>query len=103
MITAVRTIDQTPPMGGCPGHTKTITNKAAWLKGAAPEYKEDHLTIDCPTCEPRLAVQRATFGSPANPPLTWDEQQAVSRHEHDAVTKGAAELAKAIGLAQANL
>lgn len=72
-----------PPGGGCPGHSEP----------ADPD--SPLLSVDCPVCDPHLAMDPLWAGSPEDVPLTAAEQKAVDAREKDAQF-GAAQMGEAL-------
>ncbi len=67
--------------GNCAGHSRTISNAAAVAKGAAPEYKEDRLVINCPVHEALLRTRKDSWGSVTKPPLTDAEKEEAEQQK----------------------
>lgn len=56
-----------PPGQACAGHQ--------WED--RPDREDPHMSVDCPRCEPHLAKDPLWAGTPAQVPLTREEQDAA--------------------------
>ena len=67
----------------CPtgGHSRTVSNPKEVRKGAAPEYADERLVIDCPACEPLCVGKDSWSGDPLDIPLTQKEKQELEALE----------------------
>jgi hypothetical protein len=82
MLAATTSVKETSAIGICAGHTR--------------QPKDERLIIQCPTCEPVLRTNKATWGDVADPPKTVDEDKAAKRAERDAINQSATQLAAAL-------